>query len=58
MFEALYSDSVTLHLINKENLAEGRSMLQRFVDSGLMLDKLNENYLLKYKDGKRMSCGF
>jgi RimJ/RimL family protein N-acetyltransferase len=58
MFKALYSDSITLHLINEENLDKVRSMFRGFPDSDSMLDELNENCLPKYEDGKRTRYGF
>lgn len=58
MFKALYSDSITLHLIEEGNLAEVRAMFRGFSDSGEMLEELDESYLPKYEGGKRMRCGF
>ncbi len=58
MFKALYSDSITLYLINEENLAEVRLMFQGFLDSSYVLEELDESYLPKYEDGKRTRYGF
>lgn len=58
MFKAIYSDSITLYLINEENLAEVRSMLQGFPDSDSMLEELDQSYLPKFQDGKRIRYGF
>lgn len=58
MFKALYSDSITLHLIEEENLAEVRAMFQGFPDSDEMLEELDESYLPKYEDEKRTRYGF
>ncbi len=58
MFKALYFDSITLYLINEKNLAEVRLSLQGFSDSVYMLEELDESYLPKYEDGKRMRYGF
>lgn len=58
MFKAIYSDSITLHLITEENLDEVCRMFYGFPDSADMLEELNESYLPEYEDGKRMRYGF
>lgn len=58
MFKALYSDSITLCLINEENLAAVRSMLRGFPDSDSMLEELDESYVPEYEDGRRTRYGF
>ncbi len=55
---ALYSDSIMLHLINEENLADVRSMLQGFPDSSSMIEELNSSYLPRTDDGRRARYGF
>src|SRR4051812_42526070 len=58
MFKALYSDSITLYLINEENFAEVCAMFEGFPDSDYMLDELNQNYVPDYDNGKRIRYGF
>lgn len=58
MFKALRSDSMTLHLIEKENLAEVRALFQGFLDSEEMLDKLQRSYVPRFVDGLRTKYGF
>lgn len=58
MFKALYSDSITLHLINEDNQAYIENLLQGFPDSTAMLAELRENYLPEYRRGRRMTYGF
>ncbi len=58
VFKALYSDSITLHLINEENLAEVRFIFHGFPDSDYMLAELNESYLPAFEDGKRKRYSF
>ena len=58
MFKALYADSITLHLINEENLAEVQSLFQGFPDSDAMLRYLENSYVPHYKDGIRTKYGF
>lgn len=58
MFTALQSDSITLHLINEDNLAEIYTLFQGFPDSGEMLEELFRNYLPRYERGQRTNFGF
>ncbi|MBC6606151.1 GNAT family N-acetyltransferase [Hymenobacter sp. BT188] len=58
MFKALQSDSITLHLINEDNLADIYSLFQGFPDSKPMLEELFRNYLPRYEQGKRTNFGF
>ncbi len=58
MFKAIYSDSITLHLITEENLGEVRSMFEGFPDSDHMLEEFDESYLPKIEDGKVTRYGF
>ena len=58
MFTALHSDSITLHLINEDNLAHVDSLFQGYPDSEAMRAELHENYLPEYRHGRRMNYGF
>jgi len=58
MIKGLYSDSITLFLINENNVDEVRSMLRGVSDSEEMLRELNENYLPEYEKGERVKYGF
>ncbi|WP_245327384.1 hypothetical protein [Hymenobacter fodinae] len=58
MFRSLYSDSITLHLINDDNLAEVYALFQGFPDSREMLEELFRNYLPRYEQGRRTNFGF
>ena len=58
MFKAISSDSITLYLINEENLADVRSMFQGFPDSGYMLKELEESYLPEFEAEERVKYGF
>lgn len=59
MFKALYSDSITLYLINEENTAEVCSMFEGFPDSDYMLSEINESYLPEFDEkGRRTKYGF
>ena len=58
MFSALYSDSLTLHLINEDNLPEVYARFQGFPDSDEMLAELFRNYLPRYEGGRRVNFGF
>ncbi|QDA60578.1 GNAT family N-acetyltransferase [Hymenobacter jejuensis] len=58
MFKALYSDSITLHLINEDNLAEVYELFQGHPDSREMLEELFRNYLPRYEQGRRTNFGF
>lgn len=57
-FKALYSNSITLHLINEDNLTQVDSLFQGFPDSAAMLAELHENYLPEYRRGRRINYGF
>lgn len=58
MFRALYSDSLTLHLITEDNLAEVATLFQGYPDSVAMLTELFNNYLPRYDRGRRINYGF
>jgi ribosomal-protein-serine acetyltransferase len=58
MFKALFSDSITLYLINEGNLSDVRSMFQNLPDSDYMLKELEESYLPEFEDGVRVKYGF
>lgn len=58
MIKALYSDSITLHLVNEDNLADVYTLFQGFPDSGEMLRELFQHYLPRYDNGKRTNYGF
>jgi RimJ/RimL family protein N-acetyltransferase len=58
MFKALHTDSITLCLINEENLAAVRSLFQSFPDSQYILDELEKSYVPQYKEGERTKYGF
>ena len=58
MFKALQADSITLHLINEENLNDARSLFQGFADSDYLLNELEKSYVPQYKDGQRTKYGF
>ncbi|WP_259404436.1 GNAT family N-acetyltransferase [Hymenobacter sp. HSC-4F20] len=58
MFRALYSDSITLHLINEENLPDIFALFQGHPDSREMLEELFRNYLPRYENGRRTNFGF
>lgn len=58
MIKALYSDSITLHLVSEDNLAKVSTLFQGFPDSDDMLRELFENYLPQYEHGKRTNYGF
>jgi ribosomal-protein-serine acetyltransferase len=58
IFEALQTDSLTLHLINEDNLVEVVERLQGFPDSPQMLAELFRNYQPTYEDGQRVTFGF
>jgi ribosomal-protein-serine acetyltransferase len=57
-FTALQSDSITLHLINEDNLTDIFALFQGFPDSKEMLDELFQNYLPRYENGRRTNFGF
>ena len=58
MIKALYSDSITLHLINEENLATVCELFSGFPDSKEMLAELFRSYLPAYDKGQRTNFGF
>ncbi len=58
MIKALYSDSITLHLIDEDNLADVCVMFQGYPDSRDMLQELLQNYLPQYEHGRRTNYGF
>lgn len=58
MIKGLYADSITLFLINEDNIEEVRSMFRGFDDSEEMILEMNENYLPAYENGKRVKFGF
>jgi ribosomal-protein-serine acetyltransferase len=58
MIKGLYSDSITLFLINENNVDEVRFMFRGFDDSEGMILEMNENYLPEYENGKRVKYGF
>jgi ribosomal-protein-serine acetyltransferase len=58
MFKALHPDSITLYLINEENLADVRSMFHGFPDSDYMLKELEKSYTPEFEGGVRKKYGF
>lgn len=58
MFKALYSDSITLHLIEADNLAEVCLLFQGYPDSRDMMAELLRHYLPQYENGRRINYGF
>jgi RimJ/RimL family protein N-acetyltransferase len=58
MFSALHSGSVTLHLINDDNLAEVSAKFQGYPDSEELLAEMAESYLPHFEDGRRTNYGF
>lgn len=58
MFKSLYSDSITLHLINEDNLAGVYEMFKGFPDSNEMLQGISESYLPEFEHGLRTKYGF
>jgi ribosomal-protein-serine acetyltransferase len=58
MFRAIYSDSITLHLINDDNAEEVRSRQVGYPDSNALISELNEHYLPQYENGERTKYGF
>ena len=58
MINGLYSDSITLFLIDENNLEEVRAMFQGFPDSEDMIREMNENYLPEYENSRRTKFGF
>ncbi len=58
MLKALYSDSITLHLIDEDNLADVCVLFQGYPDSHEMLQELLRNYTPQYENGRRTNYGF
>src|SRR4028119_986016 len=58
MFKALYSDSITLHLIDEDNLPDIYALFQGLPDSSEMVQELMRNYLPRYERGQRTNFGF
>lgn len=58
MIKALYSDSITLHLITEDNLDQVCTLFQGYADSEPMLDELFQHYLPTYNRGRRINYGF
>lgn len=58
MLKARYADSVTLHLIDENNIVNVQNMFQGFTDSEIMLNEIEENYLPEFEDGRRTKYGF
>ncbi|WP_324675382.1 GNAT family protein [Hymenobacter sp. GOD-10R] len=58
MFKALQSNSITLHLINDDNLAEVYELFQGHPDSKSMVAEMFRNYLPRYEQGQRTNFGF
>ena len=58
MVKALYSDSITLHLITEDNLSQVYTLFQGFADSESMLEELFRHYLPKYEKGRQINYGF
>jgi len=56
--KGLHSDSITLFLINENNVDDVRSMFHGFSDSEEMLRELDEHYLPEYEKGERVKFGF
>ena len=58
MLKALYSDSITLHLIDEDNLADVCFLFQGYPDSRAMLEELLRHYLPQYESSRRINYGF
>ena len=58
MIKALYSDSITLHLIDEDNLADICILFQGYPDSLAMVQELLRHYLPQYENGRRTNYGF
>ena len=58
MLKALRFDSITLHLINEENLGDVNNMFKGFPDSNELLQEIEEHYVPEYEDGRRIKYGF
>ncbi len=58
-FKAIQSDAVILTLINDDNIAAVRQMLQKFPDAEYMLAELEKSYRPRYDEsGRRTKYGF
>lgn len=58
MFKAIYSDSITLHLITKENCAAVRAKFENLPDSEYMLAEFDASYVPKFEGEKCVRYGF
>lgn len=58
MVKALHSDSITLHLIDEDNLSDVYQRFLGFADSKPMLKELFQHYLPRYEQGRRVNYGF
>ena len=58
MFKALRADSITLYLINEDNLAEVRALFQSPPDSDYLLKELEKSYVPRFTEGVRTKYGF
>ena len=58
MFKALYSDTITLHLITDNNLSQVYDLFQGFPDSKPMLEEMFQHYIPKYEKGRQVNYGF
>lgn len=56
--KALYSDSITLHLIDEDNLSDVYQRFSGFADSKPMLKEMFQHYLPQYEQGRRTNFGF
>jgi RimJ/RimL family protein N-acetyltransferase len=57
-FKALYTDSLTLHLVQEENFSQVVALFHGYPDSAPMLDELFRYYLPQYERGRRTNFGF
>ena len=58
MIKALYSDSITLYLIEEDNLADVYGLFQGYPDSRDIIQELLRHYLPQYENGRRTNYGF
>lgn len=58
MFKAIYSDSITLHLITEDNLSEVYERFQGFPDSKEMVKEMLAHYLPRYEKSRQINYGF
>ncbi|GAB2559760.1 GNAT family N-acetyltransferase [Spirosoma areae] len=58
MFNALQAGSITLHLINEDNLTGVYELFRGFPDSDEMIREIAESYLPDYENGERTKYGF